>query len=325
MCPPTFIYETGKPISLTQACARLRFKHLQFLTILGQRGNLRITADQVHITQPAATKMLMEIERILEARLFDRLPRGMRPTELGHFVLRYAVATLDGQRRFVEDFNALKRGGHGHLSIGAISGSAAQLLTMSVASILRQRPLLEIKLMEQSSDQLLSWLAERKIDLMIGRLTDELQRNQFHYEPLLGEPLHVAAGAHHSLRNAHELDLAELANWGWILYPSTTALRKISDSIFIKTGTTLTAGIVETTSFLFALELMQSSNMLSLQPAALVDKYVGNGLLARIPIELPVKLPDYGIITRMGEPIDVTTQAFIAELFSVANQMTVPF
>lgn len=73
----------GKPLSLAQACARLRFRHLQFLDILGRTRNLRLTAEQMHVTQPAATKILMDIEEILEARLFDRLSRGMRPNELG--------------------------------------------------------------------------------------------------------------------------------------------------------------------------------------------------------------------------------------------------
>ena len=89
---------SGKPLSIAQAWARLRFRHLQFLDILGRTRNLRLTAEQMHITQPAATKILMDIEEILEARLFDRLPRGMLPNELGLFTLGYAASALSGQK-----------------------------------------------------------------------------------------------------------------------------------------------------------------------------------------------------------------------------------
>ena len=243
----------GKPLSLAQACARLRFRHLQFLDILGRTRNLRLTAEQMHVTQPAATKILMDIEEILGARLFDRLSRGMRPNELGLFTLRYANAALDGQRRFVDEFNALKQGGHGHLTIGAITGSAAHLLVASVVEIQRLRPLLVLKILEQSSDQLVEWLAERKIDLMIGRFTEEAQRSQFHYERLSAEPLQVVAGLHHPLRGAMDLALTELAHWPWILYPASTAVRKVSDDIFDGAGLAPTSGLVETPSFLFAL------------------------------------------------------------------------
>jgi DNA-binding transcriptional LysR family regulator len=302
---------SGKPLSVAQACGRLRFRHLQFLDILGQTRNLRLTGEQMHITQPAATKILVDIEDIFQARLFERLPRGMRPNALGLFTLRYAHTALAGQRQFVDEFNALQQGGHGHLAIGAITGSAAHLLIAAVTEIQRLRPLLVLKILEQSSDQLIVWLTERKIDLMIGRFTDAAQQAQFAYTRLSREPLHVVAGPAHPLRGVRHLALTELVHWPWILYPPSTAVRKVSDGIFASTGLAPTSGVVETPSFLFALELLQTTPMLSLQPAALVDKYVHKGLLARIPIDLPDRMPDYGLITRLGEPLAPAAQAFM--------------
>jgi DNA-binding transcriptional LysR family regulator len=304
---------------MARTCGRLRFRHLQFLDILSQTRNLRITAEQMYMTQPAATKMLMDIEDILEARLFERMPRGMRPNELGLFTLRYAKTALTGHSKFVEEFNALKQGGHGHISIGAITGSAAHLLMASVKEIQRLRPLLVVKILEQSSDQLVIWLAERKIDLMIGRFTDDAHKVLFHYERLSSESLEVVAGLTHPLRGVRDLKLTELAHWPWILYPPSTAVRKVSDDIFGNTGFTPTSGLVETPSFLFALELMQTTDMLSLQPTALVEKYVNRGLLARIPVELPDRMPDYGLIIRMGEQPTPSTQAFMEVLRETAG------
>ncbi len=309
---------SGKSTLLAQV-SRLRFRHLQFLDILGKTRNLRLTAEQMYITQPAATKVLMDIEEMLEARLFDRLPRGMQPNELGLFTLRYAHAALDGHRRFVDEFSTLKQGGHGHLTIGAISGSAAHLLIASVAELQRLRPLLVVKVLEQSSDQLIVWLAERKIDVMIGRFTDEVQRDQFRYENLSGEMLQITAGVHHPLRGPNAPSLRELSNWPWILYPPSTALRRVSDDIFSSTGLSLTSGIVETPSFLFALELMQSTSMLSLQPAALADKYVRRGLLTRIAADLPNRMPDFGLITLQGEPPSTAVLAFMDVIRNMAN------
>lgn len=308
----------GKPLMLAQV-SRLRFRHLQFLDILGKTRNLRLTAEQMYITQPAATKVLMDIEEMLEARLFDRLPRGMQPNELGLFTLRYAHSALDSHRKFVDEFSTLKQGGHGHLSIGAISGAAAHLLIAAVAELQRLRPLLVVKVLEQSSDQLIVWLAERKIDVMIGRFTDESQRDQFHYENLTGERLQITAGVHHPLRGLNAPGLRELSNWPWILYPTSTALRKVSDDIFSSTGLSLTSGIVETPSFLFALELMQSTTMLSLQPAALVDKYVRRGLLTRIAAELPHRMPDFGLITLQGESPSTAVLAFMDVIRDMAQ------
>ena len=210
------------------------------------------------------------------------------------------------------------------MSIGAITGSAAHVLIASVAEIQRLRPLLVVKVLEQSSDQLIVWLAERKIDLMIGRFTDDAQRAQFHYERLSNEPVQVVARAGHPLRGGRgtrELDMAELSHWPWILYPASTAVRKVSDDIFGQSGLALSAGVVETPSFLFALEMMQTTDMLSLQPVALVERYIAKGLLARIPVELPDRMPDYGLITRLGEQPTPAAQAFIDVLRGVASRV----
>ena len=172
--------------------------------------------------------------------------------------------------------------------VGAITGSAAHVLVASVVEIQRLRPLLVLKILEQSSDQLIQWLAERKIDLMIGRFTEEAQRSQFHYERLSAEPLYVVGGQHHPLRGAADLALTELAHWPWILYPASTAVRKVSDDLFGGAGLALTAGVVETPSFLFALEL-------------------------------PDRMPSYGLITRLGEEPTPSAQAFIDVLRETAG------
>src|SRR5574343_495777 len=312
---------SGKPLSLAHACARLRFRHLQFLDALVQTRNLRLAAERLHITQPAATKVLADIEEILGTRLFERLSRGVRPNELGLFTLRYASDALQGQRRFVDEFNALRQGGHGRLVIGAISGSVADLLPAAVAEIQRQRPLLVLHILEQSSDQLAPWLAERKIDLMLGRFTDPEQPAQFHYERLLGERLYVVGRADHPLLQQQPVDPRGLAHWPWILYPSSTAVRQVSEDIFERAGMQPTSGVVETPSFLFGMELMQATQMLSLQPAARVEKYVQKGLLARIPVDLPDRMPDYGVITRLGEAPGPAAQAFLQVLREQARRI----
>ncbi|QHJ00492.1 LysR family transcriptional regulator [Xylophilus rhododendri] len=315
---------SGKPLSITSVCSRLRFRHLQFLDILGRSRNLRVTAEQMHMTQPAATKILLDLEEIFDARLFDRLPREMRPNELGLFVLRYAAAALQGQNKFVEEFNALQQGGHGQLAIGAISGSAAGLLTRTIGEMQRLRPLLVLKVFEQSSDQLIHWLSDRKIDLMIGRFTDESQRARFQYERLSGETLQVVGGPQHPLRGVENLEMEKLAHWPWLLYPESTALRKVSDGIFRSIGMTPTSGVMETQSFLFALESLRITDMLSLQPTALVDKYVAKGLLSRISVDVPKVMPDYGMLTRLGEVTPPPVLAFMAVLRDVAAEASEP-
>jgi DNA-binding transcriptional LysR family regulator len=59
--------------------------------------------------------------------------------------------------------------------------------------------------------------------------------------------------------------------------------------------------------------------MMSLQPARLVEKYVNKGLLSRIPVDLPDRMPSYGLITRLGEEPTPSAQAFIDVLRETAG------
>ncbi|WP_019939591.1 LysR family transcriptional regulator [Bordetella sp. FB-8] len=313
--------EKNTALSWDQVCASLRFRHLQFLDILGRVRNLRITAEQMHVTQPAATKTLADIEAIFGARLFERLPRDMRPSDLGLFVLRYARATMAEGSRFVSEFETLKRGGHGHVTVGAISGSAARLMTEAIQEIHRLRPLLVVKVLEQSSDQLIVWLEEKKLDIMLGRFTQTRHQSLYDYETLAGETVWIVAGAHHPLLSDRAgPDLGALVDWPWILYPPATALRQLFEETFASAGLVVPAGTVETPSFFSAFELLQATPMLSMQPQAIVEKYVDKALLGRIPVPIRDTMPDYGVITRKGEVPSRSMREFIDILHQVAGQ-----
>ncbi|RFU44764.1 LysR family transcriptional regulator [Paraburkholderia sp. DHOC27] len=298
----------------TTVLARLRFKHLQLLDILGRTHNLRIAAEQMHMTQPAATKILSDIETMLGAPLFERLPRDMRPTDLGALSLRYASRAVADLGKFVSEFSMLKNGGYGHLAIGAITASTAQVVTAAIKEIQQQRPALIVRLIEQSSDQLALWLEEKKLDLMVGRLTEARQQILFDVEDLSAEPVWVVVGRHHPLLKCANLEIADLGSWSWILYPPATAIRHLFDETFAATGLLAPVGIVETPSIFSTLELLQSTDMISLQPRAAVEKYVANGLLGQLVVPIHRTMSNYGIITRKNEIPSHATQEFIALL-----------
>ena len=307
--------------SASSVLARLRFRHLQLLDALGRTRNLRIAAEQMHITQPAATKILSDIETMLGAQLFERLPREMRPTDLGVLSVRYATTTVADLGKFVSEFSTLSNGGYGHLTVGAISASAAQMVTASIREIRQRRPQLVIKLVEQSSDQLATWLEEKKLDVMVGRLTEPRHQALFDFEVLSAEPVWVVAGQHHPLLQRQRLDLVDLGAWPWILYPPATAIRQLFEETFASAGISAPVGMVETPSIFSTLELLQATDMISLQPRAAVEKYVSKGLLGHLPVLINRTMTSYGIVTRKYELPSQPMQEFISILHSVTGRL----
>ncbi|WP_404980314.1 MULTISPECIES: LysR family transcriptional regulator [unclassified Caballeronia] len=303
-----------------QVLTKLRFRHLQLLELLGRSRNLRIAAEQMHLTQPAATKILSDIEAMLGAPLFDRLPREMRPTYLGALSVQYASTTLANLGKFSSEFATLRNGGYGHLTVGFIPASAAQLVIAAIKEIQRRRPRLIIKLVEQSSDQLATWLEEKRLDVMVGRPTEPRHDALFDVVDLLAEPARAVVGRHHPLLDQRRLEIADLGRWPWILYPPGTAMRQLFEETFAAAGMVAPVGIVETPSIFSTLELLQATDMLSLQPQAAMDKYVKSGLLGYLSVPIRRTLTNYSVITRKNEVASQPIQEFVEILLETARQ-----
>ena len=132
---------------------RLRLKHWALLAALAETRTLHEAATRISVTQPSATKMLADIELAFQFPLFERHSRGLRPTPLGEEVVAYARQSQASLARFIEGLEVKRRGGHGQLVIGAIMGAAPDLVARAVAQIKQQRPLLNIRMVGETSDQ----------------------------------------------------------------------------------------------------------------------------------------------------------------------------
>lgn len=307
--------------SFSSVLTRLRFRHLQLLDALGQTRNLHLAAEQMHVTQPAATKILRDVEAMMGAPLFQRLPREMRPTDLGALVLRYARTTVGDLRKFISDFETLRAGGYSQLAVGAISASAGQLVPVGIRTILLECPHLIVKLVEQSSDQLAVWLEEKKLDIMIGRMTKPRHQAIFDFERLSPEPVWVVCRRDHPVLRHTQPALSDLIGWPWILYPPATAIRQLFDELFVVGDKSSIAGTVETSSMFSTLRILQESDMLSLQPRQAVEKYVDAQLLGHVPVPIRRTMTDYGIVTRKGEIQSEPMAAFIRALRTAARHV----
>lgn len=73
---------------------KISSRQIALLNALGEFRNLRRAAAAMHTTQPAASLLLQQLEERLDAKLFERLPRGMEPTLYGDVMIRYAHGAI---------------------------------------------------------------------------------------------------------------------------------------------------------------------------------------------------------------------------------------
>ncbi len=119
---------------------RLRLRHLQLIQALSETRSLRSAADQLAMTQPAATKALKELEDTVGVALFVRHARGMEPTVYGEAAMCYARVMFEDLDALREKLPAIEAGDIGKVRIGAVMAPAPDLLTRVIVELKEAHP-----------------------------------------------------------------------------------------------------------------------------------------------------------------------------------------
>lgn len=90
--------------------SNIKLRHLQLLVALDEFRHLGRTAEFLSVSQPAVSKMLGEIEDMLDLQLFDRSRRGTEPTQAGHSLVQFARSVLANYERTRDEISAIERG-----------------------------------------------------------------------------------------------------------------------------------------------------------------------------------------------------------------------
>jgi len=293
---------------------RLRFKHLALLVALDDTHNVHQAADAINVAQPSASRMLGDIEEAFGFRLFERNARGMQPTALGVVTLAYARRALADLTRFAEDLDVKRRGGHGQLTVGAIMGAAPDLLAQAVAALKTERPLLNVRILGETSDQVVQLLHRREVDLALGRLTTPLQHNDFSFEPLARETLVLVVRAQHPLARRSQVTLAELMKWPWVAQPITSPARELFEGELARAGLATPVNLTESASIFATLQLLESFDAVAMLPESVVRDHVRGRLLTVLPLEIGKSLPGFGVLTRKDETLAEPAEHFVGLL-----------
>lgn len=276
--------------------ARLKTRQLLLLIALDEQRNIHRAAEALHMTQPAASKQIKDLEEMLGVKLFERLPRGMEPTIYGETMIRHARMALTSLSLAHDDVVALKQGLVGQVEVGVIMTPAMSLLPRAIARIKQHAPLLRIGVHVEPSNVLLDMLERGTLDFMIGRIVERDGTTGLIYEELTEEPACAVVRNGHPLLENKTLQVKDLAGQPWILPPQGSILRHRCDMMFRRAGLEPPANTVDTTALLLITSLLQQTDSLHVMPLEVAQYYASLNVFSILPIELPFKMDAFGII-----------------------------
>jgi DNA-binding transcriptional LysR family regulator len=304
--------------------AHLKTRQLMLLIAIEEHGTVSRAAQALYITQPAASKLLKDLEDLIGVSLFDRLPRAMRPTWYGESMIRHARIALSSLSEAGTEIEALKAGHAGSVAIGAIAGPAMTLLPPALARVSQAYPDLRVSLVMDGSDVLLDQLAHNKIDLMIGRLFARHDKRHLHYEPVAEEQVCAIARPGHPLLSLENPQLQDLALASWVVPPEGSILRHRFELMFQSAGLEVPRRMIGTAALVLLPRLLQDSDHLAVVPVDVARHYGEHGMAEIVPLALSCGMDSFGFITRTDWLLSPGARAVLDTLKDAAGRIYAP-
>ena len=302
----------------------LKLNHLRLLAALERTGQLSAAAVQLSISQPAASRLLGEVERIAGAALYRRHARGIVFTEAGRHLAILAqrmLGDLDEASREIEEMDAGRRG---FVSIGAVTGAALE----HVLPVLRQtrvtHPRINANVVVDTSDKLAPLMLSDQLDFYIGRIPGDLDRSAFAADPIGPEPVSLIVREGHPLTRRAEPSLAECVEFDWVLQPLGGLMRQTVENYLIDRRIPLPARVISTSSTLMTLALIAQSNAIApiARAAALFfgsDEGLG-GKIVTLPVAADLLVTPYSLLRPAARPLSPTASIVHEQILSRLRQ-----
>lgn len=302
----------------------LKTHQLAFLVHLDEERRLARAAAAAGLTQPAASKLLRQIEETLDVKLFERHARGVAPTRYGEILVRHARSALSEIGLAREELAALKAGLTGNTAVGTIVEPGANLVPAAIATLKQRYPGTLVRVEIDASRQLVQRLRQGHLDVVVARLLDAESAEDFAYEPLASdEPHAVIASARHPLAGHADLRLEDLIEQPWIVPPPGSLVREKLAAMFLHQGLPQPHDIVETSSLPMITALLEQGRMIVALPEVSVGSYCKAGILEVLMTDLPVGIGGFGLITRRDRELAPAAHLMLSTLREVAARLYV--
>lgn len=296
--------------STPQLLNRLRMRQVALMLAIDDKHTLRAAANQLGMTQPAATKMLQELESALGQPLFARAGRGLQLNDAGRLVTGHFRSIRGTMEALNRELGELRLGSAGRFAVGSIMAASPGRLTDALLGLKAQFPLLAVEVAVDTSDRLLAQLRDGVLEAVIGRRVGTAAQD-CHFRPIEDEMLSIVVANGHPLAPRRRLAFAALLDFPWVLQPAGSPMRDVIEREFRDHHVPLPKGLIETGSILTTLNLVRGSQLIGVIPTAVAVGNAEHGLIRIAAYALRHRLETYGSLVLHDRPLSQPAQRFL--------------
>lgn len=300
----------------------LKLRHLRLLQEVQDTGQLGLAAERLGMAQPAASRLLAEIESIVGAPIHERHGRGTLLTAVGAALARRAARVLMELRDAEREITGIATGNRGHVRIGSVTGPAMDRVLPALRNARLALPDVTTEVTVAPSDILFTQLMAGRLDFVLGRVPMGTDPSLYAMQMIETEPVHLMVRRGHHLQSLPHLTPLDLMEFDWVMPGQDAILGRTVISRLQELGLPMPPRRLSTSSFLLTLAMVQQSNAIAPIARAVTDTFAQgpDAPYAVLPIDLGFEVEPFGLITRAGSPLPAVVQR-VADMALMARPL----
>jgi len=285
-----------------------------FLAVIEEGGFNRATT-RLHITQPALSYQIKQLEQEIGTRLFNRRPGGVTPTEAGRMLAHHAREVMETVRKATSALQELAEGVVGEIRIGTVNSVGIYFLPKVLWSIREKYPSVKPTVLYRHSSEIMEALLANRIDLaLIANPGADRRLNQ---ETIIQERVSLVCGRSHSFFERDAIRPSELKGLQFVSLSSQSPTGRLIRDFLARLGVSVEP-VVSTDNVETVKKMVEIGLGVAFLPDMVTRSEIAcaggsEGRLTRIEVGPPITRK-ISLVTWKHSEMSKAAEAFIEEL-----------
>lgn len=298
---------------------RLKLSDIRVLIAVNETGGMGKAARRLNTVQPAVSRTVADVERMIGAALFERTPRGIVVTPHGEALVQCGKAALDELRQGLRHLEAISDPTAGEIRVAGNEPIIAGLIPVVLTRLRQRSPGTALHISHAASaDQQQHQLRERLVDLVVARQPQTLPPD-IDAEEIYREASYIVASAQNRWAKRRKIDITELLDEPWTLPPPGTVVASIFEDAFRKKGLRYPSRNVAFGHTHLSVTLVTTGDFLAILPGSMLKFSAERFGIKRLAVQSPVPAWPVAVMTLKRRTLPPIVQRFIALTREVAR------
>ena len=226
--------------NIIEKCDDMNIRQIQYAVMLYNTRSFSLVADELNISQPALSKQILNLEKEIGTKLFERNTIPLSVTPAGEYFVAQAQSLLESQDKLISSMKKFVTEKKEELTIGISPFRSLYLMPKITNQILKEFKNTEVVLREAGGEQLRKEILEGKYDFAVINLP--VDENALEVIPLeadklvLAVPNDLALNLSESNEAFPEIDFSLCKNIPFVMVSPGQEMRKLCDKLCNNNG-----------------------------------------------------------------------------------------